>query len=446
MNRRLRRLLPADLRGQVAGILFLGLALSQLMAAVLYVVLLPKWQRILRPESAITRIEMVGRLLESVGATERPRFVRLLSDDDFRLSYDPTSAGFKVSNAHVANDEALRQQIATKLKTSLYDVWVENRPARYSTDSKWVRVNLRGGGAFEVVTRVGLEHRLGLVEQAGSVAFLVFATAGLWAWLTWTVNAPLTRVAQAAERVGLDINSPILTEQGSAQLQRVIRAFNDMQLRLQRFLTDRTLMLGAISHDLRTPLTRLRLRVEIGPVVDQQSKILADIESMENMLSSTLSFVRGVDDAEAHDAVDLALLLQTVCDMVGDLGGDVEYVEPARGRYRCKPQAMMRALTNIVANAVTYGWRARVTLSRAPAAGFVIEVEDEGPGIPDAEKAKVFEPFYRSAAARDIDSRSMGLGLSIARSVILDHGGTIELLDRVPTGLRVRIELPEASA
>jgi signal transduction histidine kinase len=340
----------------------------------------------------------------------------------------------------------LRQQIATKLKTSLYDVWVENRPARYSTDSKWVRVNLRGGGAFEVVTRVGLEHRLGLVEQAGSVAFLVFATAGLWAWLTWTVNAPLTRVAQAAERVGLDINSPILTEQGSAQLQRVIRAFNDMQLRLQRFLTDRTLMLGAISHDLRTPLTRLRLRVEIGPVVDQQSKILADIESMENMLSSTLSFVRGVDDAEAHDAVDLALLLQTVCDMVGDLGGDVEYVEPARGRYRCKPQAMMRALTNIVANAVTYGWRARVTLSRAPAAGFVIEVEDEGPGIPDAEKAKVFEPFYRSAAARDIDSRSMGLGLSIARSVILDHGGTIELLDRVPTGLRVRIELPEASA
>ena len=445
MNRSLRRLLPADLRGQVAGILFLGLALSQLMAAVLYIVLLPKWQHVLRPESAIVRIEMVGRLLESVSADHRAAYAHLWNDDDFRLTYDSASPPSGAVKTHSASDEELRRQIASKLHKGMAEIWVEDRPTTYSPESKWIRVNLRGGGAFEVITPIGLEHRLGLVEQAGSVAFLLFVTAGLWLWLTWMVNAPLARVAHAAERVGLDIQSPLMTEQGSAQLQRVIRAFNDMQLRLQRFLTDRTLMLGAISHDLRTPLTRLRLRVETDRVVGEKSKVLADIESMESMLSSALSFLRGVDDSEAHDAVDLALLVQTVCDIVSDLGGKVEYLELAHGTYRCRPQALLRALTNVVNNAVKYGGRAGVSLSQVPGIGFVIEVDDAGPGIPNAEKAKVFEPFYRTAAAQQVDHQGMGLGLSIARSVILAHGGTIELCDRSPCGLRVRIELPEAS-
>jgi signal transduction histidine kinase len=445
MSGRLRRFMPADLRGQVAGILLLGLVLSQLLAALLYMVLLPRWQRVLRPEAAIMRIEMVGRLLESVGGSERPGIARLWSDDDFRLNYDASVPKLATDRLNGVSDEGLRRQLAAKLKKSPDDVRVEARPTATAPDTKWVRVNLRGGGTLEVLTPVGREHRLGLVEQVGSVAFLVFASTGLWAWLTWKVNAPLTRVASAAEHVGLDIHSPLLEEQGSAQLQRVIRAFNDMQLRLQRYLTDRTLMLGAISHDLRTPLTRLRLRVETDRVVRERTKMLVDIESMENILSSTMSFLRGVDDAEAPDTVDLALLLQTVCDMVSDLGGDVEYLESARARYHCRPQAMMRAFTNIICNAVKYGGCARVKLSKAPGAGFVVDVEDDGPGLADTEKSRVFEPFYRTAAAREADSQGMGLGLSIARSVILGHGGTIELLDRVPNGLRVRVELPEAS-
>ena len=284
------------------------------------------------------------------------------------------------------------------------------------------------------------------MAQVGLGAFLVFATAGLLIWLTAMVNVPLRRVAQAAERVGVDINAPALAEQGPAQLRRLIRGFNDMQLRLQRFLNDRTLMLGAISHDMRTPLTRLRLRVETDRAADEKAKMLADIESMENMLGSSLSFVRGVDDAEAHDAVDLASLLQTACDMVSDLGGEVEYHGEVRSRYRCKPQALLRALTNVIMNATKYGSRARVTLARIPGSGFVVEVEDEGPGISNAEKCKVFEPFYRSDGARDIDRQGMGLGLAIARSVILGHGGTIDLLDRKPRGLLVRIVLPDTGA
>ena len=446
MNFRLRRLLPADLRGQLAGILFLGLALSQLMAAVLYVVLLPKWQRVLRPEVAVARIEMVVQLLESVEPAQRPGFARLWSEENFELSYDRAAEPPQNRSAIDPRYAELRDQLAAQLGKRRGDVQVESDSGRNLPDSTRIRVALRGGGALEVIAPVGLVHRLSLVAQAGLGAFLVFATVGLWVWLSLMVNVPLTRVARAAERVGVDINAPQLSEQGPAQLQRVIRAFNDMQLRLQRLLTDRTLMLGAISHDLRTPLTRLRLRVETDRAVDEKLKMLDDIESMENMLASSLSFVRGVDDAEPHDAVDLALLLQTACDMVSDLGGDVEYAGGARCRYHCKPQALLRALTNVIMNAAKYGRSARVTLARVPGSAFIVDVEDEGPGIPSGEKLRVFEPFYRTAGARDFDSRGMGLGLAIARSVILGHGGTIELLDREPHGLRVHIVLPQAPA
>jgi signal transduction histidine kinase len=135
-----------------------------------------------------------------------------------------------------------------------------------------------------------------------------------------------------------------------------------------------------------------------------------------------------------------------VCDLVSDTGGEVDYAGPGRSRYYCKPQSMMRALTNIVSNAAKYGVHAQVTLSRSARGGFEIEIADDGPGIADAEKAKVFEPFYRTALARDTDRQGMGLGLSIARSIILAHGGAIELHDRRPSGLLVRITLPEVAA
>jgi signal transduction histidine kinase len=446
MTSRLRRLLPADVRGQVAGILFLGLALSQLTAALLYFELLPRWHTMLRPDVAIAQIEMVVRLLESVDPAQRSRFAGLLSKQGFQLRYDATEAPAEQRLATDSRSSALRDQIAAELHKSGSDVWIEPDAARARRNTTGVGIALRGGGALEVMTSVGLEHPLALAAQVGLGAFLVFATVGLWIWLTVMVIVPLTRVAHAAERVGVDINAPFLAEQGPAQLQRVIRAFNDMQLRLQRFLTDRTLMLGAISHDMRTPLTRLRLRIETDRAADEKRKMLADIESMENMLASSLSFIRGVDDAEPHDDVDLESLLQTACDMVSDLGGDVEYRGAVRSRYRCKPQALLRAFTNVIMNATRYGYRARVTLARISDSGFVVDIEDEGPGISNAEKNKVFEPFYRSDGARDVDRQGMGLGLAIARSVILGHGGTIDLLDRKPCGLLVRIVLPETAA
>jgi signal transduction histidine kinase len=453
----LRRLFPGGLRGQVAGILLLGLLLSQAMAAVLYMVLLPHWQKVLRPELAVTKVAMVVRLLESVPEADRPHFAALWSGIGFRVAYKdhPDDASLRRPNStdpfpatsavrqHDTPEPALRAQIETALRGSGDTVEVHSND---SAELKHIIVRLRDGGWLEVTTLVGLESRLGYLEEWAIVAFMVFAMTGLWGWLTWTVNRPLIAFARAAERVGVDVNAPVLQEQGPDQLKRAIRAFNEMQSRLQRFLSDRTRMLGAISHDLRTPLTRLRLRIETDRAADEKSKALADIEIMESMLTSTLSFIRGVDEVEAAEIVDLDSLLQTVCDLVSDTGGEAAYSGPGRIHYCCKQQSMLRALTNIVANAAKYGSRAEVALSRNEHGGFKIEIVDDGPGIADAEKTKVFEPFYRTAGARDTDRQGIGLGLSIARSIILAHGGTIELRDRQPGGLVVVVTLPEVAA
>jgi len=439
LKRLLRWLAPAGFRGQVAAILILGVLLSQVFAGALYLVALPQWQRVLRPDLAVTKVAMVVHLLESVPTADRDSFARLWDEPQFTVRYDP--ALDTLPALQVQPDLTLRAQLAAKLNRDVALVQVTARQGPQGANTKLFTVLLHGGGALQIFAPVGLEIRVGLLEELATVAFLVFAIAGLCLWVTWTINHPLDRFARAAESVGVDVHSPPLAVHGPPELRRAIGAFNEMQVRLQRLLTDRTLMLGAISHDLGTPLTRLRLRVETDRA-DDKTKMLADIEAMQIMLTSALSFVRGVDDAEPREVVELDSLLQTVCDLVSDLGGHVTYGAPRRSNYYCKPQALLRALTNVVTNAAKYGGHATVTLQRIADRGFIIEIQDDGPGIPDSEKAKVFEPFYRTDEARESHRQGMGLGLSIARSIILAHGGTIELRDREPRGLNVHIFLP----
>jgi len=438
------RWIPAGVRGQVAGILLAGLALSQAVAAALYIVLLPQWQAELRPEEAVTKLDVTIRLLEALPGAERPRAAHALDDAQFSIQYRPEG---RLAAAMGASSTAAERDLAERLRVRLRlpadHVAVGAAPA--SPDLKRIEIRLPDDAIVTVVTPVGYEHRLGLVEQGAIALFAGFVMTALWAWLTWRINAPLLRFARAAERVGMDVQAPALAEQGPAQLRRAIRAFNEMQERLQRMLTDRTLMLGAISHDLRTPLTRLRLRIETGRMPEERDRMLADIESMESMLTSSLSFVRGVDDAERPEIVDLDLTIQTVCDLLTDVGGNVVYDGPTGCRFLCRPLSLMRALTNVVENAVKYGGRVQVSLSRGDEGGYTIDVSDHGPGIPDEEKARVFAPFYRTGQARAQDLAGMGLGLSIARAIVLAHGGSITLDDVMPHGLRVRIALPRAA-
>lgn len=443
MNHGLKRFVPAGFGGQIAAIVVIGLVLSQALAAMLYAGLLPLWQRSLRPDAAIGKADVVVRLIGALAYPERAPTARLLSTEDFSVAFLEHVPRTSPAVPLIA-DTDLAAALAQKTERPAEEVSVRTAAPGGDTDLKQLYIGLAGGGALRIQTRIGPEYRLGVVEEAAIIAFGFFVLAGLGLWITWSVNAPLRNFARAAERVGVDVHTAPFPEQGPTELRRVIHSFNQMQERLQRMIVDRTRMLAAISHDLRTPLTRIRLRLETGRAQAELVKIVADIETMESMLTSTLSFVRGIDATEPAETVDLDLLVQTVVDLISDVSESVSYDGPGRGRcrYRCRAQPMMRALTNVIGNAAKYGDRAQVRLFSEDKDAFIIEVSDSGPGIPADERARVFEPFYRSASAAEQDSEGMGLGLSIARSIVLAHGGSIELLDGSPKGLLVRIALP----
>ena len=216
-----------------------------------------------------------------------------------------------------------------------------------------------------------------------------------------------------------------------------------MRERLRRFNEDRTRMMAAMSHDLRTPLTRLRMRIEMAEDLEDQQKMLDELDMMNGMVESILSFTRDDAKQEPQSLVDLSALVEGICEDAADAGEPVTFSGPRDVTISCRPTAMRRAVSNLVDNAVKYGGKTEVTL--APETGrVVITVEDEGPGIPRSEREKVFEPFYRIGSARDPSTGGVGLGLSVTRSIIWEHGGDIILANRKGGGLLVRVELPSA--
>lgn len=252
---------------------------------------------------------------------------------------------------------------------------------------------------------------------------------------------PLSELARAVEQLGGSGDAPPLSPHGPREVQGTMRAFNRMQERLRRFNEDRTRMIAAMSHDLRTPLTRLRLRAESVEDHDQQQKMLAELDMMGKMIESVLSFARDDTKHEPQSLVDLSALVEGICLDAADAGEPVTFSGPRGVTIFCRPTVMRRAISNLVDNAVKYGGSASVNLVPKPER-VVVTVEDEGPGIPRTEREKVFEPFYRIESSRNPDTGGVGLGLSVTRSIVWEHGGDIVLASRKGRGLSVRLELP----
>ncbi|WP_051334268.1 HAMP domain-containing sensor histidine kinase [Bradyrhizobium sp. Ai1a-2] len=254
------------------------------------------------------------------------------------------------------------------------------------------------------------------------------------------IAQPLRRLAEAAEALGRGQEIVPLPETGPDDIRRTAEAFNRMQARLHRFVDDRTRMLAAIGHDLRTPLTSLRLRAEFVPDQEVREKMLSTISEIQTMTEATLAFAREDATAEATRTVDLSALVESLCDDLAELGYDVSFSEGAKISYSCRPDALRRACRNLVENAVRYGERARVAVERR-ADGIEIIVSDDGPGIPDSAKEQVFTPFFRMENSRNRETGGVGLGLSIARTIVRHHGGDITLINE-QKGLRAAISLP----
>jgi signal transduction histidine kinase len=255
------------------------------------------------------------------------------------------------------------------------------------------------------------------------------------------ITSPLRELAQGAERLGRGETVPPLAEAGPEEVRRTTRAFNRMQARLRRFVDDRTRMLAAISHDLRTPITTLRLRAELLDDEEQRLKILATLDEMQRMAEATLAFAREEASSEETRVVDLAALIESLAEDLVDLGRDVTVAVPGRTPYPCRPHALKRAIRNLVENACVYGARARVALT-ASGSDLAVTVDDDGPGIPEADMERVFAPFVRLEPSRNPETGGIGLGLAIARTIARAHGGDVELLNRPEGGLRATLRLP----
>ncbi len=269
--------------------------------------------------------------------------------------------------------------------------------------------------------------------------FLAIAVLALLA-MRWAVR-PLHRLAQAADALGRDLAGVPLAETGPREVRQAAHAFNTMQSRLASYLNDRLRILAAVSHDLKSPITRLKLRSEMLSDSTQREKFLRDLDDMETMINATLDFLRGESRQESGVPLDINALLSTLRDDIQAVGGIVELSGAADSPLLARPQALKRCLANLLDNAVRYGGSAHITVEDSTEA-LTLHIDDHGPGIVAGELESLFEPFRRGESSRNRATGGAGLGLAIARNLARAHGGDVTLANRPEGGLRATLTLP----
>jgi signal transduction histidine kinase len=268
-------------------------------------------------------------------------------------------------------------------------------------------------------------------------ALMLIPVAG---WTARRLARPIHAFSSAAERLGRDPQAPPLVAEGPSEVRTAVAAFNDMQEKLRRYVSERTAMVAAMAHDLRAPLMRLRFRVEAAPE-EIRTRAAADIEQMDAMISAALAYARGEGAGAPHAPLDLSALAASVVDDAAETGAEASFADSERLLVTGDGLALRRMLSNLVDNAVKFAGAARVSLERDDSWA-VLKVEDDGPGLPTEELERVFEPFYRPDASRDPATGGFGLGLGAARTIARAHGGEVTLENRAEGGLRAIARLP----
>ncbi|WP_448216949.1 ATP-binding protein [Endozoicomonas sp. 2B-B] len=275
-----------------------------------------------------------------------------------------------------------------------------------------------------------------VIFLAVSIFFVLLALA----FMVGKITRPMQMLANASYRLGKGEHVDDLPEKGPEDMRETIRAFNLMNSRLQRFVSDRIHMLAALSHDLRTPITTMQLRVELMPESNDRNRLRATLDEMKQMSEATLAFIRQSSDNEQTQKVDLNAMMESLCDDQLHLGHDVRFAKAGKIVVECRLTSLKRAIRNLVENAVKYGNRAEVRMEVSGNNVFVI-IQDYGPGIPEDQMNKVFEPFFRIESSRNRNTGGIGLGMAISRNMIRNHGGEI-YLENNPQGLKVKVVLP----
>lgn len=387
---------------------------------------------------AVERLILVARTLNA--ETSRDIRARLLAD------FERADSGFSILQSPLPPETSGPDVRMMRDLQARFGASPELFVVRLPTDERLAVAKL-SDGLLLAAALPSSPRRIFFISPVaiGTLAFLASAVAVLSLWAARQLAAPLAKFADAAEQFTVDSSSTPIVESGPLEVRRAARALNNMQARVLKLIADRTRMLAAVSHDLRTPITRLRLRAEDIENAELRSQILRDLGTMQNLVQSALSFLRGQDEQGAAVKADLPALLQTVCDGFSDTGHTIQYSGPAHLYVSCEPDQLMRAVENLIDNGLKYGSSVAVRVDQQ-GQDAVIEIQDDGPGIADAEKLRAIEPFYRGDAARNLnEGDSFGLGLSIAHSIVERNGGRLELADGRPTGLLARVTLPVTS-
>lgn len=458
----MKRLIPDTIATRTLVVLIVGLTVSHLLSMALYFTDRASALALTGGEHIGERIAVIDRLVRNSSPEERARIVELADERRLHVTLDPDSA---IHAQQSGNWQAgvLRESLMDhldqggsidfRLRHSANldaETWLQHLDAVHGQKSTGeallVSFPLADGNWLNFAAPIEQAEPFWSLRFVLSMVVMLLAIAALSGVVVYHMARPLAAFADAAQRLGVDVNAAPLPERGPAEVRQVAHAFNEMQRRIRRFVEDRTQMIAAISHDLGTPITRLRLRAEFVEDEEQQRKMLADLADMENMVSSALSFSRDEADTEPRTMVDLRSLLQRICDDAVDAGRVVELdVGDEALPFGCRPRSLRRALTNLIENAATYGKRATVALDRRPD-GIVIRIDDDGPGIPEELQEEMFRPFRRLETSRNRKTGGAGLGLTISRTIIRAHGGDITMRNRSEGGLRVEVQLPEPVA
>ncbi len=382
-------------------------------------------------------IVVVARMLEGEVPERRSRIVEFSSTEHFKLGWfrqpiEPGERSDALTRMHrqmVLWEPSLRGK-DLRLHLGSADDATEVIGSLQLSDGSWLHFR-----AQDLVGEWPLKLRRVFMASLPTIALVMIALITLR-----VILRPLGLLADAVTRVGYG-DSTVLQEQGPAEFRRLIRAYNDMQGRIVNMIKDRTEALAAVGHDLRTPLARLRLSVDGVMEAQTRDSLLHDLDEMELMLDSLLTYFRGDDHHEKPCLVDLAVLLSTIVDDLQDRGYDITYVGPEHCDAKFRPVEFKRALSNLTNNACQYGNRALVRLLVDPDA-IRIRVEDDGPGIPEADMQRVLEPFQRLDPARQRNTSGVGLGIPIALRAVAAAGGTLSLSNRPEGGLCAQISLP----
>jgi len=454
-------LVPASLFGRTLLVLAAGLLAAQ--AATLVLNFFDRGSSVYRLAAyqITARIAQTARILSNLPLDQRGSVARQIRGQHLRVELSekmiPVQRGFAEHDPYERTfTAALQQQIG-----SPWPVSVEITPAEGAASATafetWLARHFYFAlpGTFSLIVQVGLEDGSVAVFHAAipheplsrfeslvpRLLLLLAVCFVLAAYLVRMTTRPLARLARAADKVGEAPDGELLAPTGPSEVRKVIDAFNRMQARVRRQLRERAQLLGAISHDLKTPITRLRLRTEMLQDGTLRAKIERDLDEMEALVASTLDFFRTVGDESRRQPVDIAALVDSLCEDRREAGDGASLRGAPLAPYPADPQALRRCLDNLIGNAVRYGGCAEIEIDDT-GQHLRITVRDRGPGIPPEELERVFEPYYRLESSRNRASGGTGLGLSIARNIARWHGGDIRLDNAPEGGLIAELCLP----